>query len=99
MLMKLVSERATDAAPINIGCSEETTISDLVGELTTIAGYQGEIIFDPSKPEGPPRKGLDLSRQYRLIADFRPEFSLREGLRQTFDAARDICAPVVAFAG
>jgi nucleoside-diphosphate-sugar epimerase len=90
MLMKLVSERATNAEPINIGCSEETTISDLVGELTTIAGYEGEIIFDPSKPEGPPRKGLDLSRQRNLIADFRPEFSLQDGLRQTFEAAREL---------
>ena len=88
MLMKLVMERATDSQPINIGWTEETTISDLVADLTAIAGFSGAITYDTSKPEGPARKGLNLARQRDLVPDFVPQFSLREGLRQTFDAAK-----------
>jgi nucleoside-diphosphate-sugar epimerase len=89
MLMKLVMERATDSEPINIGWSEETTIADLVSELTAIASFAGAVTYDTSKPEGPARKGLNLARQHALIPDFRPQFSLREGLRETFEAARN----------
>ena len=93
MLMKLMLERAANAAPVNIGWTEETTIADLVSELTAIAGYKGEIIFDTAKPEGPARKGLDLALQQSLVPDFRPRVSLREGLRETFEAARQHYAP------
>ena len=88
MLMKLVLERATNSEPINIGSTDETTISDLVSELIAIAGYKGKVIYDTTKPEGPARKGLDLSRQLELIGDFKPKYSLRDGLRQSFEAAR-----------
>jgi nucleoside-diphosphate-sugar epimerase len=88
MLMKLILERAANGEPVNIGWAEETKISDLVAELTEIAGYQGKLIFDTTKPEGPARKGLDLAKQQSLIPDFRPRISLREGLRETFEAAR-----------
>jgi nucleoside-diphosphate-sugar epimerase len=88
-LMKLALERAATAEPMNIGSPEETTISDLVSTLTEIVGFKGKIIYDTSKPEGPARKGLDLSRQRSLIGDFRPQFTLRQGLSQTVDAARE----------
>ena len=93
MLMKLMLERAANAVPVNIGLMEETTIADLVSELTAIAGYKGKIVFDTTKPEGPARKGLDLALQQGLIPDFRPRVSLREGLRETFEAARQHYAP------
>lgn len=91
-LIKLVLERAPSPEPFNIGWAEETTISDLVAELTAIAGYQGQVVYDTSKPEGPARKGLNLTRQQRLIHDFRQRFSLRDGLRETFEAAREYYA-------
>ncbi len=93
MLIKLMLERAANAVPVNIGWMEETTIADLVSELIAIAGYKGDIIFDTAKPEGPARKGLDLALQQSLIPDFRPRISLREGLRETFEAARKHHAP------
>ncbi len=100
MLMKLVLERAANAVPVNIGWAEETTIADLVNELTAIAGYRGRVIFDTTKPEGPARKGLDLTLQQRIIPDFRPSISLREGLRETFAAAcRYYAAKSVACTG
>ena len=89
-LMKLVLERAKNVDPVNIGCTEETTIANLVMELTAIAGYKDRVIYDTTKPEGPSRKCLDLSHQQSLVGDFIPRFSLREGLRQTFDAAREL---------
>jgi len=98
MLMKLVLERATDSRPINIGWNEETTIAELVAELSAVAGFDGTITYDTTKPEGPARKGLNLARQQNLIPDFRPQFSLREGLRQTFEAARDCCPSSAAMA-
>ena len=88
LLMKLVLECAANGEPVNIGWEGETKISDLVAELTAIAGYQGTLIFDATKPEGPARKSLDLAKQQSLILDFRPRISLREGLRETFEAAR-----------
>jgi nucleoside-diphosphate-sugar epimerase len=95
-LMKLVLERATNSEPLNIGWTEETTIADLVAELTAIAGFEGRVTYDTSKPEGPARKCLDLSRQQGLLGDFRPKFSLREGLRQVFEAAREYYSSKVA---
>lgn len=97
-LMKLMMERAANAVPVNIGWEEETTIADLVAELTAIAGYEGRIVFDTSKPEGPARKGLDLTLQQSLVPDFRPRISLREGLRESFAAARNHYAPVASAA-
>jgi GDP-L-fucose synthase len=87
MLMMLSLERAANATPMNIGLKEETKISDLVTELTAIAGFHGNVQFDTTKPEGPARKALDLTRQEQLIPDFYPRISLRDGLRETYEAA------------
>jgi len=93
MLMKLMLERAANGEPVNIGRREETTIADLVSHLTAIAGYQGQTVFDTSKPEGPARKGLDLTRQETLIPDFKPRYTLRQGLEETYEAARKHYGP------
>lgn len=89
MLIMLVLERGANAEPVNIGSTEETTIAELVAELTLIAGFEGEVVYDTSKPEGPARKGLNLSRQQSIVGDFVPRFSLKEGLRETFEAAKE----------
>jgi len=93
MAMKLVLERTTDGRPTNIGWAEETTIAELVEELTAVAGYHGQTIFDITKPEGPARKALDLTRQRALIPEFRPTITLREGLQQTWEAAQQFYDP------
>ncbi|MGD0912505.1 MAG: NAD-dependent epimerase/dehydratase family protein [Terracidiphilus sp.] len=89
MLMKLIVERKPGPVPVNIGQPEDTSISDLVSHLTSIAGYDGEVLYDASKPEGPARKCLDLSLQNRLLPDFKPSMSLRKGLEQTYSAAQE----------
>lgn len=69
-------------AHINIGGGEELSIAGLAKLLAGVVGYQGQINFDTSKPDGTPRKRLDSSRL--LGTGWRPETALREGLKQTY---------------
>lgn len=70
--------------PINIGTSEETQISNLAQTIKELVGYKGEIIWDTSKPNGQPKRQLDVSRA-REAFDFRAQVSLKDGLKQTID--------------
>jgi GDP-L-fucose synthase len=67
--------------PINVGSNQEVTISELAHTIAEVVGYRGEIRFDPSKPEGPPRKLLDSSKINHL---WRAKIDLYDGLRSTF---------------
>jgi GDP-L-fucose synthase len=68
--------------PINIGSGEEVAIKDL-SELTAAAvGYRGEVLWDPSRPGGQPRRRLDTNRADELLG-FRTSVGLREGIEQT----------------
>jgi len=68
---------------INIGTGIDLTIRELAGMIKEIAGYNGEIFWDGSKPDGTPRKLLDISRIAAL--GWQPRISLREGLRSTYE--------------
>ncbi len=68
-------------APLNIGSGEEVSIATLATLVAHAVGYRGRIIFDPSRPEGPPRKLLDSSRIRAL--GWRPRIGLRDGLLDT----------------
>ena len=63
---------------INIGSGQETTIRELAETLKRVIGYKGRITFDPSKPDGTPRKFLDSSRLFKM--GWRPKYKLKEGL-------------------
>jgi GDP-L-fucose synthase len=67
---------------INVGVGEDITIQKLAELIKEVVGYEGEIVFDPSKPDGMPRKLLDVSRLQAL--GWSPSISLKEGLRQTY---------------
>lgn len=69
--------------PINLGIGSDITIKELSGEVASIVGYSGEIIWDTSKPDGTPRKLLDNSRVERLI-DWKPEVDLNSGLKLAY---------------
>lgn len=76
--------RAYDAPePINVGTGRDMTIKELAHLVAQIVGFSGEIRWDPSKPDGTPRKLLDVSRLQAL--GWSPEVSLEEGVRQTYD--------------
>ena len=68
--------------PVNLGAGREITIRDLVGLVARLTGFRGEIVWDPSKPDGQPRRCLDTSR---ALAEFgwRARTPLRDGLRET----------------
>ena len=70
--------------PINIGTGKEIKIKDLVLLIKEIVGYEGEINFDTSKPNGQPRRCLDTSKAEKELG-FIAETSLREGLEKTYD--------------
>ncbi|RMG60459.1 MAG: GDP-L-fucose synthase [Deltaproteobacteria bacterium] len=67
---------------LNVGTGEDVTIADLVELMKEVVGYEGEVRYDSSKPDGTPRKLLDVSRIRSL--GWRHKKSLREGLRETY---------------
>lgn len=67
---------------INVGSGQEVSIAELANILSGVIGYEGELVFDTSKPDGPPRKALDSSRLAAL--GWTPQYTLAEGLRQTY---------------
>jgi len=67
---------------INIGCGEDITIHDLAQLVKEVVGYGGELVFDTSKPDGTPRKLLDVSKLKAL--GWRPSLSLKEGISDAY---------------
>jgi GDP-L-fucose synthase len=70
--------------PINVGTGEDITIADFAAEVAVVVGYRGEIEFDPSYPDGTPRKLLDVGRLSKL--GWRAKTPLRAGLRLAYEA-------------
>jgi GDP-L-fucose synthase len=73
----------SSAEIINVGWGKEISIADLAELVRDIVGYQGKIEFNPSKPDGTPRKLLDTSRLIKL--GWQPSISLRDGLEATYE--------------
>jgi GDP-L-fucose synthase len=71
-----------DTEPINVGVGEDLTIMELAQMIREITGYRGRLAFDPSKPDGTPRKLLDVSRVRNL--GWQAKIPLNEGIRQTY---------------
>jgi len=67
---------------VNIGCGEDVTIRELAELIGSIVGFQGRQLYDPAKPDGTPRKLLDVARLTRL--GWRPRIGLRAGIEQTY---------------
>ncbi|MCW8216112.1 MULTISPECIES: GDP-L-fucose synthase family protein [Streptomyces] len=78
----LLLEAHDDAEPVNIGCGEDLTIRELAETVREVTGYQGRIAWDTSKPDGTPRKLLDVTRLTAL--GFRPRIPLRDGVARTY---------------
>ncbi len=71
-----------DSQFVNVGVGEDISIKELALLIQDIVGYQGELRFDTSKPDGTPRKLLDVSRLHAL--GWKARIPLREGIRQTY---------------
>ncbi|MGC8951287.1 GDP-L-fucose synthase family protein [Chloroflexus sp.] len=80
----LATERYNDPDPVNIGSSDEISIRDLVTLIAELTGFRGQIVWDTTKPNGQPRRKLDVSRAWERFG-FRSTTPFTEGLRATID--------------
>jgi GDP-L-fucose synthase len=80
----LAAERLETSAPVNIGTGIETRIRDLANAIARLSDYEGEIVWDTSKPDGQPTRCLDVTRARELM-DFEARVGLEEGLAQTIE--------------
>jgi GDP-L-fucose synthase len=78
----LAAELYDDSLPVNLGTGEEITIRDLAGLIAKEVGFTGQIRWDTTKPNGQPRRCLDVSRAKQLFG-FQARHHLREGLKKT----------------
>ena len=78
----LAAERYDGPEPVNLGTGNEISIRDLAALIAELTGYDGEIVWDTDKPNGQPRRRLDVSRAENLFG-FRASTPLREGLERT----------------
>ncbi|WP_375161689.1 GDP-L-fucose synthase family protein [Bradyrhizobium sp. RDT46] len=74
----------SDAKPINIGTGSDITIAELAQMIASIVDYKGDIAFDPTRPDGAPRKLLDVSRLSTL--GWQAKTSLEAGMRRAYEA-------------
>jgi GDP-L-fucose synthase len=91
----LCAERLDVSDPVNIGTGVETRIRDLAETIHRLSGFEGEIVWDSSYPDGQPTRYLDVSRARKLIG-FEAETPLEEGLRRTIESFRESQAPAAA---
>lgn len=78
----LSAERLNSSEPVNLGSAMEISIRDLVTTIARLTGFQGDIIWDVTKPNGQPRRRLDTSRAWELFG-FRAQTNFDEGLERT----------------
>ncbi len=76
-------EKYDDDVAINVGVGEDISIKDLAGLVQQVVGFDGEISWDSGKPDGTPRKLLDVSRMTAL--GWKPKIDLEEGIRATYE--------------
>jgi len=75
-------EKYNGADPVNLGSGNEISIKDLATLIGEEVGYSGSIVFDPSKPDGQPRRRLDVSKAKELFG-FEAKTDFKEGLQKT----------------
>jgi GDP-L-fucose synthase len=80
----LATEHYNSSEPVNIGAGFEITIKDLTEKIVELTGFTGEIQWDSSKPDGQPRRRLDVSRAKKYFG-FEAKTSFDEGLKATID--------------
>jgi GDP-L-fucose synthase len=79
-----MAERCDGTEPINLGSGREISVRDLAQLIANICGFRGEFQWEPNRPNGQPRRGLDVSRARERL-DFSAVTSLEDGLRTTVE--------------
>jgi len=80
----LAAERYNGSEPVNLGSGNEISIKGLANLITRLTGFQGELVWNASKPNGQPRRALDVSRAEQFFG-FRAQTPFEEGLRRTIE--------------
>jgi GDP-L-fucose synthase len=78
----LAAERYNQSDAVNLGSGMEISIKDLAEMIARLIGFEGNLVWDTSKPNGQPRRALDISRAERAFG-FRAQMNFEEGLRRT----------------
>jgi GDP-L-fucose synthase len=85
----LAAERYDKSDPVNLGAGFEISIRELAEKIAALSGFTGRLVWDPSQPDGQPRRCLDTSRAEREFG-FRARIGFDEGLRQTIEWYRNL---------
>jgi GDP-L-fucose synthase len=85
----LLLEKYDSPDIINVGCGEDISIRELAELICDVVGFDGELAWDTSKPDGTPQKLLDVTKLRAL--GWKPAITLREGIAQTYDWFRANC--------
>ena len=85
----LLLEKYDSPDIINVGCGEDISIRELAELICDVVGFDGELAWDTTKPDGTPRKLLDVTKLRAL--GWKPAITLREGIAQTYDWFRANC--------
>jgi GDP-L-fucose synthase len=75
-------ERYDSPEILNIGCGQDVTIRELAETVCEVLGFDGRLIFDTTKPDGTPRKLLDVGILFGM--GWRPRIGLRDGIRDAY---------------
>lgn len=78
------TEKYNGAEPVNLGSGYEISIKDLTEMIIRLTGFQGKLTWDTTKPNGQPRRGLDVSRAYKYFG-WKAQMPFEEGLRRTIE--------------
>src|SRR5437879_3666834 len=87
----LAAERYEKRDPVNLGSSDEISIKDLIDLIVELTGFRGEIAWDRSKPDGQPRRKLNVDRAWKEFG-FRSSPPFRTGLAETIHWYQDVMA-------
>lgn len=86
----LLLEKYDSPEIINVGCGEDISIRELAELMCEVVGFDGELAWDTTKPDGTPRKLLDISKIRAL--GWKPAITLRDGIARTYEWFRTNCA-------
>lgn len=84
----LAVEKDVSCEPLNLGTGIETSIADLTTIIANAVGYDGKVIWDTSKPDGQPKRYLDVSKARERLG-FEAKISLEDGIKETVDWYRE----------
>jgi GDP-L-fucose synthase len=87
----MLMEQGYDGSFVNIGCGKDITIRELVEQVVSVVGFEGELQFDTSKPDGTPQKLLDVSKANGL--GWKADIELRPGIQDAYNWFLDHIAP------